>query len=352
MEPLNIVIAATQVPFMHGGAEWHVEALRQQLSDRGHRVDVVQIPFQWSPREEVFRSALAWRFLDLTQANGVPVDLVIATRFPSYVLRHPNKIVWLFHQFRQAYDLHEAGIDGFPRTPEGEALRQRFIELDNRVLGECRRIFTTSDNNARRLRRHNQLEAEILRLPLLAPETYRCDGWDDYVLSVGRLDSLKRTELLVRAAAHLEGPGRVVIVGSGPLEQRIRTLARELGVADRVELLGRVDDATVKALYARCGAVFYAPFDEDYGLVTLEAFQSSKPVVTTTDAGGPLEFVRDGETGFVCDAEPEPVAAALSRLLANQGLAAELGDRGRASIASIGWNRVVEALTAPRASSS
>src|SRR5262247_21471 len=116
MPARRVLVAATQVPFQRGGAEWHTRALHGQLRENGFQADVVQLPFQWDPREEVLRGALAWRLLDLTRVSGAPVDLLIGTRFPSYVARHPNKVVWLFHQFRQAYDLHDAGLDGFPDT--------------------------------------------------------------------------------------------------------------------------------------------------------------------------------------------------------------------------------------------
>jgi glycosyltransferase involved in cell wall biosynthesis len=340
-----VLIAATQVPFERGGAEWHTAALHQELAARGFRAEVVQVPFQWSPREEALRNALAWRMLDLSHAGPVPVDLLIATRFPSYVARHPNKVVWLFHQFRQAYDLHDAGIDGFPDTDDGRALRRRIVELDTRALSECRRLFTTSRNNAARLLRYNGLTAEVLPLPLQSPERWRCDGFEPFVLTVGRLETLKRVDLLVRAAALLSPPARVVIVGDGSQKAALAALARDVGAGDRVELRGRLDDDAVKDLYARCGCVFYAPWDEDYGLVTLEAFQSGKPVVTTTDAGGPLEFVREGETGLVAEPAPEAIAAALSRLLQDPARARAMGEAARASIRGITWDSVIAALT-------
>ncbi|HVR71453.1 MAG TPA: glycosyltransferase family 4 protein [Vicinamibacteria bacterium] len=346
MRPRTVLVAATQVPFQRGGAEWHTAALHRELLARGFQSEVVRLPFQWNPRREAVRSALAWRMLDLSRAGPVEVDLLIATRFPSYVARHPHKVVWLFHQFRQAYDLHEAGIDGFPETPEGRALREHVVELDTRALRECRRVFTTSENNAARLRRFNGLEAEVLRLPLREPERWRCAGFEPFVLSVGRLETLKRVDLLVRAvAAGLPPPARVVVVGEGTQKNALVALADRLGVRDRVEFRGWVEEADVKDLYARCGGVYYAPWDEDYGLVTLEAFHSGKPVVTTTDAGGPLEFVRDGETGLVAAPEPEAVASALARLLARPAEARAMGAAGRASVQGISWDAVIAALT-------
>jgi glycosyltransferase involved in cell wall biosynthesis len=345
MRPRTVLVAAAQVPFQRGGAEWHTAALSQELTARGFVSDVVQVPFQWDPREEAVRSALAWRMLDLSRAGGVAVDLLIGTRFPSYLARHPDKVVWLFHQFRQAYDLHDAGIDGFPDTPEGRALHQHVVELDTLALRECRRIFTTSHNNAARLRRYNGLEAEVLRLPLQQPERFRCEAFEPFVLCVGRLETLKRVDLLVRAAAAgLPASTRIVVVGEGSQKELLAALSERLGVGDRIEWRGWVGDAMLKDLYARCACVFYAPWDEDYGLVTLEAFQSGKPVVTTSDAGGPLEFVRHGETGLVAAPEPGDIAAALTRLVERPDEAREMGAAGRASIAGISWDAVIAAL--------
>jgi glycosyltransferase involved in cell wall biosynthesis len=345
MSSRRIVIAATQVPFERGGAEWHSAALRTALLARGFATEIVQVPFAWDPRPEVLRSALAWRLLDLTRASGSPIDLLIATRFPSYVARHPNKVVWLFHQFRQAYDLHDAGIDGFPDTPESRDLHRHVIALDTQSLRECRKIYTTSRNNAARIRRYNGLQADVLRLPLLDPESWRAESYENFVLSVGRLDTLKRTELLIRAIPYLPAESRVVVVGEGPERTPLARLADSLGVASRVDFRGYVDDSVVKDLYGRAGAVFYAPYDEDYGLVTLEAFRSRKPVLTTTDAGGPLEFVVDGETGLVTPPNPVAIGAGLARLLRSKADARRLGENGFETIRQIGWDGVVAALT-------
>jgi glycosyltransferase involved in cell wall biosynthesis len=340
---LHILVLGAQVPYQRGGAEWHLAALVRQLRKRGHETDVVQLPFRWDPREEVVRSALAWRLVDVTRAGGVDVDLVIGTRFPSYVARHPNKVVWLFHPFRQAYDLHDAGKDGFPDTPEGRELHRHVIEIDQQALRECRRVFTTSQNNAGRLERYLGLAAEVLRLPLEEPLAFRSDEPEPFVLSVGRLESLKRTELLVRAAALLPAPGRAVVVGEGPELEPLRALAARLGA--RVEFRGYASDEAVRDLYARAGAVFYAPWDEDYGLVTLEAFQSGRPVVTTHDAGGPLEFVTDRENGRVVAPEPAALAGAIAELLASPATAAAWGVRGRARVSGLDWDAVIGALT-------
>jgi glycosyltransferase involved in cell wall biosynthesis len=116
------------------------------------------------------------------------------------------------------------------------------------------------------------------------------------------------------------------------------------GVADRVTFTGSIDAATLVDLYAGACAVVFPPYDEDYGYITLEAFLSRKPVVTTTDAGGPLEFVDDGVTGLVTSPEPGPLGAAMSRVAADRRLARSLGDAGYERARSITWDGVVERL--------
>jgi glycosyltransferase involved in cell wall biosynthesis len=342
---LRIAICAAQVPFVRGGAEVLYESLRDELVRRGHRAEIVALPFTWSSRLAIARSALAWRMVDLSDAAGEPIDLAIATRFPSYAVRHPRKVVWLIHQFRQVYELRGGRFSDIGAQPGDEEVAAMIRALDRRTLGEARARFAISRNVAERLERENGLDAEPLYPPPKLGERYRSGPYGDTVVTVGRLDPMKRFDLLVRALAHCRAPLRAVVAGDGPEAPRLAALAAELGVGDRVELPGRVDDERLIDLYANALAVVYAPHDEDYGYVTVEAFRSERPVVTTADAGGVLEFVRDGGNGLVApSAAPAEIAARLDALHANRELAARLGRAGAKSVAAIGWDRVVERL--------
>ncbi len=156
---------------------------------------------------------------------------------------------------------------------------------------------------------------------------------------------MKRFDLLLRALAHTRRPLRAVIAGEGPDGERLRALAAELGVGERVEFPGRIGDERLIELYSEALAVFYAPFDEDYGYVTVEAFRSARPVLTTADAGGVLEFVRDGVNGFVAPAGGvREIAARADALYDDRELARRLGDAGARAVAGIGWDAVVERL--------
>jgi glycosyltransferase involved in cell wall biosynthesis len=139
-------------------------------------------------------------------------------------------------------------------------------------------------------------------------------------------------------------PTRLVLVGEGSQRARLEQVAADAGVGDRVVFAGSAGGDEIVNLYADALAVVYAPFDEDYGYVTLEAFLSEKPVITASDSGGTLEFVVDGENGLVCPPEPEALGLAVARLAADPQLAARLGRAGLARARAITWHGVVEQL--------
>ena len=342
--PKRILICATQVPFVRGGAELLVEGLRDALRARGYIVDVVSLPFAWQPHELIGRAALAWRLLDLHSANGIPVDLVIGTKFPSYAVRHPNKVVWLVHQHRQAYDWYGTALSDFANTAEDRAIRDLIRRIDRRTLGEARARYAISRNVSARLKRFTGLDST----PLYPPSPYagrlRAGPYGDYILSDARLDAAKRLDLLLHALARTATPVRCILISSGPERARLERLARDLGLGERVLFRGYVPDEELIALYANARAVYYAPVDEDYGFTTVQALEAARPVVTTEDAGGVLEFVEDGSNGFVVAPWPEAIAGRLDALAADGGLAARLGAAGPPRVAGITWDRVVEAL--------
>lgn len=344
MSAKTIVVCEAQVPFVEGGAEFHVRELARQLRAHGHAAEIVSIPFKWYPKDEILAHATAWRLIDLSEANGRSIDLAIGTKFPSYFVRHPCKVAWLIHQYRAAYELCGTEYSDFEHTERDVGLRQRIIELDTQMLGECRRLFSNARNTASRLAKYNGLVAEPLyHPPRLAPRL-RPGPAGDYVLSVGRLETVKRVDLAIAAMAHVDAPLRLVIAGDGTQRQHLERLANSSGVAGRVRFLGSIGDDDLIDLYAGALAVVYPPFDEDFGYVTLEAFLARKPVVTVTDSGGPLEFVEHGVNGHIVEPTPEAVAAAINRLAGDRARAAALGEAGFERASVITWDGVVERL--------
>ncbi len=337
---MRVAVCAPQVPFVRGGAELMAESLVGALRDRGHGAELVTVPFKWYPGTRVLDQAFLWRLVDLTESDGKAIDRVIATKFPAYCVRHPNKVVWVLHQFRQAYDYDRTELGQFSESPEDRAARRAVERLDTVALGEARRVFATSRNVADRLRRFNGIDAEVLPHP---PQSlpYRTAEPEGFVLSVNRLDRAKRIDLLIEAARS-RPELRIVIAGEGPDRERLEQLAG--GLNGQIEFTGRVDDETLADLYARCLAVYYAPVDEDFGMVPYEAFLAAKPVVTTSDAGGPLEVVRDRETGVVVAPDASSLADACVYLKAHVDEAKAFGRAGQAIAERVTWDTCVDAL--------
>lgn len=332
------------MPFADGGAELHVGALIAQLQRRGYAVERVAIPFQPQARSSVLAQAAAWRLLDLSVSNEQSTDLLIATRFPSYFARHPRKVAWVIHQHRTAYELCGTPYSDFDHTEADVGLRRQLLDLDRRMLGECRHVFTNAQNTASRLEKFNGVLARPLYHPPPLADRLRPGNYGTYVLMVGRLEAVKRPDLAIRALAHVPAPMRLVIVGEGSQRGLAERTAIESGVGDRVVFTGAATADQLVDLYGGARAIVYAPFDEDYGYVTLEAFLSAKPVVTATDSGGTLEFVLDGENGFVCAPEPTAIGQAIARVAADPDLARRLGQSGLARAAQVTWDGVVEQL--------
>ena len=135
---MRIAVLRPQVPFARGGAEIFTDGLVDELRARGHDADLVSVPFKWYPGAHVLTQAFLWRMLDLDEADGTPIDVVVATKFPSYLVRHRDKRVWLVHQFRQAYELDGTELGQFDDSPQDSALRRKVQTLDRLALGRPR----------------------------------------------------------------------------------------------------------------------------------------------------------------------------------------------------------------------
>lgn len=345
MRKKTVLILNAQMPFIHGGAELLVDLLKDNFVRRDYKTDIVALPFRWFPKSNVLRDALLWRFLDLWDDGGKEINLVIATKFPSYLIRHPNKVVWLFHQHREAYDVFGTKLGTLNNSPEDIALRDAIVELDNITLREARKLFSGSKTVAARLKKYNGLEAKTLYpLPRLKDQ-FRLEGYGDFILYAGRLDWVKRGDLLIEAMRLVRSPVRALIAGSGPFRPHLEHLIEKYELRDKVKLLGFVPDAELIHLYASSLAVFFAPIGEDFGYITIEAFLSKKPVLAAPDSGGVLEFVEDGKTGYIIPPSPESFAEKIDLLYNNKKRAKALGEEGYRRVKDLSWDYVIDHLT-------
>jgi glycosyltransferase involved in cell wall biosynthesis len=333
---VRVAVLHPQTAFVRGGAETHAEQLARALRAAGHETDLVQIAGKWYPAAQLAHQMAVWRSFDITESNGLRVDAVIGLKFPAYLVEHERKIVWLMHQHRTAYELWDhAEYADLSRQHDGAAVRDMVWNADRLALNEAKRVFTNSKNVRDRLWNSLRIPAEPLYHPspvmeALLDETAGPIG--DHVVFPSRMEGLKRQSLAIDAMAHVRTDVRLVLVGRGPDEQALRDRAARLGVADKVAFEIGVSDERLYELYETALAVYYGPFDEDYGYVTIEGFAAERPVVTLSDSGGPLEFVVDGETGLVAPPEPRAIAQAFDRLFGDRELARRLGSVGHARV--------------------
>ncbi|RIL05752.1 MAG: glycosyl transferase family 1 [Proteobacteria bacterium] len=351
----NILILGVKVPFTSGGQEVLVQSLARELKVRGHLVDLVELPFSPVPKEALLTQAAMWRSLELGEFGGKQVDLVIATKFPSYYARHPGKSLWLVHQHRAIYDLYGSRYSDFSDDPRDEALRRMLVEGDKKVLAECSFVSGISKNVSKRLKDFCGIEAKALYPPLPLGSRYRCAEAQNYVLCVGRICAIKRPDLMIKALPIVHNIIKLKIAGVPDEPGIMDYLNNEIAkhhLQDRVEFLGRVSDQELIELYAGALAVYYAPHNEDYCYVTLEAMASGKPIITAHDSGGVLEFVQDGVQGLVVEPNTDAIGHALNRLVDNRKLAEELGQNGRkfvkqSGLLDSGWDQVIDGLLSP-----
>lgn len=342
----NILICTTQVPFTAGGAESHVEGLRRALIAAGYQAEIVALPFKWYPPTEIMRGAMAWRMLDLTAANGQPIDLVIGMKFPAYLVAHENKVLWILHQYRAAYNLWGTPFDDLSTYPEGVRVREWIKHCDERFIPEARKVFANSKTVAERLRRYNNIESEPLYHPPPLVDQLRTGEQGDYVFYPSRLEPQKRQELLIEAAQYLRSPLKVVLAGGSGNVKHYEGLIKQGGVGDRVTMRGFVSEQEMVQLYADALGVCYLPFDEDYGYVTLEGMLAAKPVVVARDSGGAAEFIEHEHTGLIVEPDPRAIAESLDRLHSDRAWALQMGSRARNKIKEmdLSWQSVVERL--------
>jgi glycosyltransferase involved in cell wall biosynthesis len=377
------IIAPSPVPFCIGGAEnlwWGL--LKSINQDTPHQADLIKLPSPEMNFWELIDSYRSFSNLDLTH-----FDLVISGKYPGWMVQHPNHICYMLHRLRGLYDTYH-----FTKYPEIYSSKnreitnlQQFIRSNQRNRNALKEFFERLE----RLRFSSNCPEDAFQFPgpLIRELVHFLDGIglatdaikkyaaisgnvvnrqnyfplgsaveviyppsnipsfskgsSDYLFTVGRLDSAKRISLLIEAMKYVKTNIQLKIAGTGPDADSLKKLA---GEDKRIVFLGFVNDQEITNIYADALAVPYVPYDEDYGLVTIEAMMSGKPVLTTTDAGGPNEFVINGETGYSVLPDPQALAERIDYLCEHQDEAQRMGVTGRKLVAEINWQNTVAQL--------
>lgn len=360
-----------------GGQNVHVAALAEHLGRRGHEVQVYtrrdsrRLPERVPLCDNVFVV-----HVPAGPPRAVPKDdlLPYMPAFARWLVRHwtahgtPDVVhghFWMsglaalqagracgvpvaqtFHALGTVKRRHQGAADTSP---------PRRIELERRVATEADLVLATCSDEVVELQRMGVPTPHVQVVPCGVDTAHFRPGpaaptLRPRLLAIGRLVERKGFDVAVRAMSLLP-EAELVVAGGPPAAQlrhdpearRLTALAAQLGVADRVHLVGQVAHDDMPALVRSARAVLATPWYEPFGIVPIEAAACARPVVGSA-VGGLLDTVEDGVTGrLVPPRDPAALAAATSALLDDPGLARRWGEAARRrAVARYDWAQVAQ----------
>ncbi len=378
---MNIaIIGPSPIPFTMGGMEYLLRGLVNNISElSNHKVELIKLP----TKEDNF-----WNIIDsyrqFYKLNLDHFDMVISTKYPAWMVEHNNHICYMAHRLRGLYDTYhftklplepdrknteinkildyldssEVSIDGLLELLEAlrkmknnipdyyfdlpsPFLRKIVHFLDDQGLKKIKKFYSISQT----VKDRKEYFPENSKVEVVYPPSFLKNlknGAYDYLFTISRLDNAKRVQLIVEAMKYVKEDIKLKIAGTGPMEKELKKIAEN---DKRIEFLGFVSDSEAEEYYANSKGVIYIPYEEDYGLVTIEAMMCKKPVITCSDSGGALEFVVDGITGFISIPNPKEIGKKITKLNdMNSDELKSMGENCFEKVKSITWENVTEKL--------
>lgn len=373
------IVAPSPVPFTIGGAEKLWWGMLQHLNQySGVQVELIKVPSPEGSFWDLMESYRTFSELDLAH-----FDRVISTKYPAWMVQHPDHHCYLQHRLRGLYDTYH--FSGCPEvfTTNDPALLplNRFMDkaypthadlpefwclladarnaapadafafpgaltrkivhfLDSIALSkESIKRFSAISHNVKNRKDYFPAGVDVTvshhpsDISGLSAESY------DHFFTISRLDHPKRIALLVEAFMKTKGDVEFRIAGTGPEEENLKALAAS---DPRIKFLGRITDAQVIEEYNKARCVPFIPYDEDYGLITIEAMQAGKPVITAEDSGGSNEFVQNGINGYSVPTHADALAEAMQHLIDDPALAQTMGEKAAETVAYISWDNTLK----------
>ncbi len=380
MNSLRIaVVAPAAVPYTRGGYERLWTGVVNHFNEHtDHRAELIKLPFPEGTLHEVVDGYRRFSELDV---GGF--DLVLTGKYPGWMIRHPRHVIYLAHPLRGLYDTYPAewvhcsdpraesarlSLEGVPDSADTDSVLGIYSSLVDELGSDHpdfsypgplgRAVVHALDRigmSPHRVSRHSAISNTVARRPgyfppgvgvevMLPPTTLELSpqAGGDYFFTASRLDTPKRVELIISAMSRVESDIPLLIAGTGPAREHLESVA---GDDPRIRFLGFVPDDDLTDLYAGALAVPFVPRDEDYGLITVEALGCGTPVITTSDAGGPTEIVRDGLNGLVCEPHADSLGQAMNSMAADPDRSAAMAEECVASVADINWPNLGRFLT-------
>lgn len=342
---MRIALVNTVSAFVRGGAELLVDDLADQLRLHGHDVNTLRIPFPQTFDAKLLATLEASRLMCFNE-----FDRVIAFKFPAYCIKHHAKVIWLFHQFRQVYDLWATEFGLHPDN-HGNSMRTLITAADNQDIPLSRKVYTNAVETSNRLKQYNNIDSEVLMPPLKNSELYYGSKTGNYLFFQARITPLKRQHLAVEAMKYVKSGVELIIAGRSESEhylKNLKSIIHENRLEKRVKIINDwISDETKREMMADSLACIYIPYQEDScGFTSMEALYSGKPVITCVDSGGTGEIIEDGKNGYIVQSNPESLASAMDKLFENKQIAENMGIDGRNHITKmdITWPSTIRRL--------
>lgn len=381
---MNIaIVAPSSVPFVVGGAEKFWKGLANGFCNHSsHFTELIKIPCKENNFWNLIQSYKTFSELDLSH-----FDLIISTKYPAWMVEHPNHIVYLQHTLRGLYDTYHltnlptslstcdkklhALVSFLEKAPRHRSSIEELFSIcfsykgtSNENLPDfnlpsplCRAVIHFLDSVAMaptEIKKYAAISenvknrtdyfpkgvpVKVLHHPSDLTEFINSEG--EHLFTTSRAVNCKRMDLIIESMKYVTEDIPLLIAGDGPEIGRLKKLAEH---DNRIKFLGYVSDNELTKLYSKAIAVPFVPRDEDYGLITIEAMMSSKPVITVEDAGGVCEFVENDKTGFCTPTDPKAFGEALQKVVADKARAKQLGENARKKVEHITWKNTVDSL--------
>ncbi|MBP5528607.1 MAG: glycosyltransferase family 4 protein [Lachnospiraceae bacterium] len=377
------IVSPSPVPFTIGGAEnlaWGLcEALNKNTE---HQAELIKLPSREHNFWDLIDTYYAFYKLDLSH-----FDMVISTKYPAWMIKHPKNMVYMLHTLRGLYDTYHLmnlpyevdcnhplikdilsfmeenryydALDAFFEKMKkiredisvpkdlysfpGPFIRILVHYMDYCALSQDGMVKWAAISNTVKNRKDYFPDGADVKVVYPPTTNIKEDAFGEYkhIFFCSRLDSPKRIDMLIKAMKHVKSDVKLFIAGTGPEKEKLEALAKG---DSRIVFLGFVSDEEVNNYYSNAVCIPYFPYDEDYGYITIEAMLHKKPVITTVDAGGPNEFVEDGVNGYVVNFDEHEIAEKIDYLVNNPDKAREFGEKAFEKVRGITWESAVKDL--------
>lgn len=257
-------------------------------------------------------------------------DVVILGGFPANLgsIRNKNCVTICYSPTRVFYDLRYHLFKSSKFSGKIKVLIKNIClrKIDFLAAQRTRKILVISETSRKRVKKYYKRNSEVI-YPTVDLEKFKTGKYENYILSVARLVSAKRVDVLAESMNYVKNKKvKLYIVGDGNERNKIKKIAEK---NSNIILMNEVSGEKLIDLYSNCLAAAYIPINEDFGFVPVEAGASGKATIGA-DEGGLRETIIDGKTGFLIkDVTPKNIAKKIDYFINNKSLAKEMGKNAR-----------------------